>query len=350
MTLLIIYFLIALLFSFLCSLIESVILSITPSFITKQLQEEKEYAIYLKKYKNNIDRPLAAILTLNTFAHTLGAAGVGVQAQYLWGEQYLTLISVVLTILILIFSEIIPKTIGANFWGPLAHFTVIVISFLMVILYPFVYISQHITRIFNINKRKSVLSKADFTAMAELAEKEGVIEPGESQIIRNIAMFDQIKVRDIMTPRTIVFAADENSTIGAFHKQNPDNIFSRIPVFNNNIDSINGFILKDELLIKIIEGETEKPLSSIARSLLNVYLNLPIPELYKRFINENEHIALVVDEYGGTAGIVTLEDVIETILGLEIIDETDNIEDLQKAARQEWEKRVRKMGLDASAF
>lgn len=346
MSLLITYFLIALLLSFLCSLIESVILSITPSYITKKIQQGKDYATYLKKYKNNIDRPLAAILTLNTFAHTIGAAGVGAQAQFLWGEEYLTVASVILTLLILIFSEIIPKTIGANFWMQLSHFTVITLRVLIIVLYPFVWITQYITMIFNISKRKSVLSKADFSAMAELAEEEGVFGPGESQIIRNVAMFDQIKVKDIMTPRTILFAAEENTSIREFHKEHPDFVFSRIPLYSENIDSVSGYILKDELLVKIIEGDTNKPLKTISREILTVYQNLPIPQLYKRLIKENEHIALVIDEYGGTAGIVTLEDVIETILGLEIVDETDNIEDLQKTARAKWEARARKMGLD----
>jgi len=346
MTLLIVYFLIALLFSFLCSLIESVILSITPSYITKKLQQGKDYAVYLKKYKNNIDQPLAAILTLNTFAHTLGAAGVGAQAQIIWGDEYLTAVSIILTLLILIFSEIIPKTIGANYWMHFSAFTVITLRILMVILYPFVWLSQNITRVFNINKRKSVLSRADFSAMAELAEEEGVLGQSESQIIRNVAMFDQIRVMDIMTPRTIIFARDENMTIGKFHKEHPDFVFSRVPLFTNTIDEISSYFLKDELLAKIILGEINKPLKSISRDILNVYKNLPIPQLYKRLINENEHIALVIDEYGGTAGIVTLEDVIETILGLEIIDETDNIEDLQKTAREKWEARAKKMGLD----
>lgn len=346
MTLLIVYFLVALLFSFLCSLIESVILSITPSFITQKLQQGKDWAAQLHKYKNNIDRPLAAILTLNTFAHTLGAAGVGAQAQIIWGDEYLTVVSIILTLLILIFSEIIPKTIGANYWMSLSGFTVFTLRILMVLLFPFVWISKWITSIFNINKRKSVLSRADFSAMAELAVEEGVFGHSESLIIRNVAMFDQIKVKDIMTPRTILFAADENTLIVDFYKEYPDFVFSRVPLFDKTIDSINSFILKDELLITIIKGETNKPLKSISRNILNVYQNLPIPKLYTRFITENEHIALVVDEYGGTAGIVTLEDLIETILGLEIIDETDNIDDLQKAARIKWVERAKKMGLD----
>lgn len=325
---------------------ESVILSVTPSYVTKKLQEGKEFAVWLKKYKDNIDRPLAAILTLNTFAHTIGAAGVGAQAQRIWGNEYLSITSIILTLLILFISEIIPKTIGANFWMYLTKFTVYILRILMVLLYPFVIISQGITKAFNINKRKSVLSRSDFSAMAELAEEEGVFEHGESQIIRNIAKFDRIKVKDIMTPRTVVFAADETSSIYNFYNDNPELVFSRVPVFEGSIDQINGFILKDELLISVIEGKKDQSLKTISRNILSVYQSLALPQLYQKLIQRTEHIALVVDEYGGTAGIVTLEDVIETILGLEIIDETDNIEDLQIAAREKWEIRAKKMKLD----
>ena len=345
MVLLVVYFLIALVFSFLCSLLEAVILSVTPSFITKKVQEGKDYAIQLKKYKDNIDRPLASILTLNTFAHTLGAAGVGAQAQILWGNEYLTLTSIVLTILILIFSEIIPKTIGANYWMNLTRFTVFILRILMVVLYPFVLASQWITKIFNINKKKSVLSRADFSAMAELAVEEGVIEKNESLIIQSIARFDSLKVSDIMTPRMVLFAARGAATTGSFYEEHPNLIFSRVPIYKDSLDNIEGYILKDDLLSKLIEGQKKLTLKSISRKIEIVYENLPIPALYKKLIEQNEHIALVVDEYGGTEGIVTLEDVIETILGLEIVDETDNVEDLQKAARERWEKRARKMGL-----
>jgi CBS domain containing-hemolysin-like protein len=345
MTLLIVYLLIALLFSFLCSLIEAVILSVTPAYITKKLQEGKDYAVWLKKYKDNIDRPLASILTLNTFAHTVGAAGVGAQAQVIWGNEYLSITSAILTILILIFSEIIPKTIGANYWMNLTRFTVYTLRFLMFVLYPFVVVSQWITRIFNINKRKSVLSRADFSALAEMAEEEGVIQPGESQIIQNIASFDSIKVSDIMTPRMMLFAADSNIKTGEFYAANPDLVFSRVPVYKESLDNVEGYIMKDDLLTKLVEGEKNMPLHHLAREIPIVYENLSITSLYDTLMKKKEHIALVVDEYGGTEGIVTLEDVIETILGLEITDETDNIEDLQKAAREKWAKRARKMGL-----
>ena len=345
MTLLVVYLLIALLFSFLCSLMEAVILSVSPAFVTTKAKEGKDYALRLKKYKDNIDRPLAAILTLNTFAHTVGAAGVGAQAQLIWGNEYLSVISAILTLLILIFSEIIPKTIGANYWANLTPFTVYTLRILMVILYPFVIISQWITKIFNINKRKSVLSRADFSAMAELAEEEGVFDKGESMIIQNIAKFNSLKASDIMTPRMVLFAAQEDTTTSNFYKENPDLVFSRIPVYKESMDQINGYIMKDDLLTSLVEGKKRIPLSKIKRDILIVYEKLSMPSLYQKFIEENEHLALVVDEYGGTEGIVTLEDVIETILGLEIVDETDNTEDLQKLARESWGKRAKKMGL-----
>ena len=203
---------------------------------------------------------------------------------------------------------------------------------------------------FNIRKRKSVLSRSDFSALAEMATEEGVIRKGESDIIQNIAGFNKIKIRDIMTPRTVVFASNDDITINEFYYSNPENIFSRIPLFSSSMDNISSYVLKDEVLKKLIEGQGEQKISFIARKIAVVYINLPIPELYQLLTDSNEHIALVVDEYGGTAGIVTLEDVIETILGLEIVDEMDTIEDLQKAARDNWKRRAMRMGIDIEDF
>jgi CBS domain containing-hemolysin-like protein len=346
MALLILYLLIALLFSFLCSIMEAVILSVTPSYIKKKTQRGKQYAIRLKRYKDNIDQPLAAILTLNTFAHTVGAAGVGAQAQLIWGNEYLTVVSAVLTLLILFFSEIIPKTIGANYWMHLTRFTVLILRILMVLLYPFVIVSQGITKVFNISERKSVLSRADFSAMAEMAVEEGVFRDRESKIIQNIAIFDQLMVKDIMTPRTVIFASEDGMTAEDFYRSQPEMRFSRILVFTRTIDNVTGYILKDELLTTIVEGKGQETLKSFSRKIPVVYTSLSIPDLYQFFVSGNDHIALVVDEYGGTSGIVTLEDVIETILGLEIVDEMDNIEDLRIAAREKWKKRAAQMGID----
>lgn len=304
------------------------------------------YVKLLKKYKEDIDRPLAAILTLNTFAHTIGAAGVGAQAQLVWGNEYLSVVSGILTILILFLSEIIPKTIGANYWMNLAPFTAYTLRVLLYILYPFVIVSQVITKAINIKGRKSVLSRADFSAMAEIAMDEGIIRKGESLIIKNIARFDKIKAGDIMTPRTIIFAENENMSLRELYDTHDSLSFSRIPIYKGNLDQISGYVLKDDLLNKLIEGKGDAKLSSISRKLHIIYVNLPIPKIYSTLTNSNEHMALVVDEYGGTSGIVTLEDIIETILGLEIVDEMDKTEDLQVAAREKWKKKAKGMGLD----
>lgn len=346
MILLIVYLLLALVVSFLCSILEAVILSVTPAYIEVRMKSKKPYVSLLKKYKDDIDRPLAAILTLNTFAHTIGAAGVGAQAQLIWGNEYLSVVSGILTILILFLSEIIPKTIGANYWMSLTPFTTYTLRVLLFILYPFVVISQLITRLINIKGRKSVLSRADFAAMAEIAMDEGVFRKGESMIIKNIARFDKIKAKDIMTPRTVIFAENEDMTLGEFYRLYPAIEFSRIPIYKDRIDQVSGYILKDELLSALIDGKEGDRLKSISRKLFIVYVHLPISEIYSSLTKSNEHIALVVDEYGGTSGIVTLEDVVETILGLEIVDEMDNTEDLQIAARENWEERAKKLGLD----
>ncbi|MCF8236031.1 MAG: hemolysin family protein [Bacteroidales bacterium] len=346
MSILILYLTIAILVSFLCSILEAVLLSVTPTYVTVKLQEGKSWAKRLEQYKENIDRPLAAILTLNTFAHTIGAAGVGAQAQIIWGDESLTATSAILTILILVLSEIIPKTIGANYWKNLTGFMVNTLRVMLFILYPFVVVSQMITRFLSKNKIRGVLSRTEFMAMAEAGAREGVIRKHESRIIQNIARFDKIQTKDIMTPRTVVFGAHENTQIQEFYKDHPEIRFSRIPLYGKSMDNITGFVLKDELLAEMINNHGKRPLKTLRRDIPVVYEGLPIPSLYNLLIGENEHIALVVDEYGGTAGVVTIEDVIETLLGMEIVDEMDNIEDLQKTARERWSERARRMGID----
>lgn len=349
MGLLLIYLLIAIFFSFLCSLLEASLLSITPSHVSIVSQQSPSIGKDLKDFKDNIDRPLAAILTLNTFAHTIGAAGVGAQAQLIWGEESLTIVSIVLTIVILILTEIIPKTLGANYWRQLTPFTVRTLKIMIYSpLYPIILFSQFITKRLKRDKDKSVLSRADFTAMAEIGTREGILHRDESRVINNVLRFNIILASHIMTPRTVIKAAPETQTIREFYDNTSNMRFSRIPVYGNSIDHITGYVLKDEVLHRIIKGEGNLTLEAIKRPIQAMNESTPVPKLFTRLMDNKEHIALVVDEYGGTAGIVTMEDIIETLLGLEITDEFDEIEDLQKWARDKWQKRSGRPGMQDS--
>ncbi|MFT2011244.1 CNNM domain-containing protein [Pontibacter sp. 13R65] len=346
MGLLITYLLVALFFSFLCSILEAVLLSITPSHVSITTSQNPALGKALQDFKDNVDKPLAAILTLNTFAHTIGAAGVGAQAQVIWGEEYLSVISGVLTIIILIFSEIIPKTLGANYWKQLTPFTVRALKVMIYSpLYPIIILSQFITKRLKKDKDRSVLSRADFTAMAELGIKEGIFKDSESQIIRNLLRFNNILVHHIMTPRTVIKGAPEDMTLNEFFKQTTSLRYSRIPVYTDNLDHITGFVLKDEILHKLIQNQGNLPLKRIKREIQIVPAYMPIPTLFNRLMEQKEHVALVIDEYGGTAGIITMEDIIETLLGMEIMDEMDDVADLQKWARENWKKRSVRLGI-----
>lgn len=346
-TLLIVFTLVSIVFSFLCSVWEAALLSITPSFIQMKLQEGGSLGKTLKSFKDNIDRPLAAILTLNTIAHTVGAIGVGAQASKIWGTSIVAtaVVPVVMTLAILILSEIIPKTIGANYWKELANFTVSSLKIVMLILAPLVFVSQIITKALKKDKKASVFSRADFGAMAELGKQEGVFDESESNILTNLLRFRTIFAGNVMTPRTVMVASDEKTSIREFHDANENLRFSRIPLFKESTDHITGYVLKDQVLKAIVDGKGDKPLSSLRREVLAVKDDFPIPQLFNHFTAKREHVAIVMDEFGGTAGIVTMEDVIETLLGLEILDEQDNTEDMQALARQQWEERARRVGL-----
>ena len=332
-------------FSFLCSILEAIILSVTPSYVAVHEKQGTVFGERLSKLKKDIDRPLAAILSLNTIAHTIGAAGVGAQAQIIWGQESLTIVSILLTLAILFLSEIIPKTLGANYWKTLAPFAVQGLIVLIFILYPLVIVCEWITGLLK-KGNDSVLSREEITAMAELGEQSGAIAKNESKIIGNLLGFDEIKVKDIMTPRIVVYAAEESDSIDSYYSEHDEIRFSRIPLYDEEIDSITGYFLKDHLLEALIKKRGEEQLSTLKREIIGVPEMLPLPKLFERFLYEREQIALVVDEFGGMQGIVTLEDCVETLLGLEIMDELDNIDDMQEWARKQWEKRARRIGLD----
>lgn len=342
---LILYLSLALVISFICSLLESIILSISPSYVVIQLEKKRKFAKLLQSFKKDIEKPLIAILTLNTFANTIGAAGVGVSAQELWGDEYITLVSIVVTILILIISEIIPKTIGATYWQKLAPTATYLLKFLYIFLYPFVWILQFITHFLKKNKSKQEMSKYDIAIMSDLGVQEGILNLNESNIIKNLLQFSEITAEDIMTPRTVVNTADENSTIKNLYDRGSAKHFSRIPIYNDNKDNITGYVLKDDILLRIIEGKGEEKLTICKRKVTKVPESMPIPQLYQILMEKKEHIAIAIDEHNGFAGLVSMEDIIETILGIEITDENDFIEDMQKFARKNWVYRARKQGL-----
>ena len=365
MGLLLFYAFISIFFSFLCSILEAVLLSITPTFLNVKKQEGKVYAEELENLKKDVDKPLIAILTLNTIAHTVGAILVGVQAKVAYSELYgsttrsvfgivftedlmVGVVSTIMTILILVASEIIPKTIGATYWKKLSNFTAKALKVMVFFMKwtGLLWILQLFTKL--IGKKGghgSVLSREDFTVMADIAEEEGVFQESESKVIRNLLTFDKIEAKDIMTPLTVMKTASADISIQEFFDNNRPFRFSRIPIFKDRSDNITGFFLKDELLEAIINKKGSETLETIQREILVTERTKPIPELFEQFLEKKEHISLVVDEYGSVSGLITMEDVIETLLGLEIMDESDHVEDLQVLARKNWENRAKRLGI-----
>jgi len=345
MTLLIIYVSAVLLFSFLCSISEAVLLSVTSPYIISLEQKGKYSGKLLRKLKDDINSPLSAILTLNTFANTFGAAGVGMQAAKIFGSDYVGIASGILTLVILIFSEILPKTIGATYWRYLAPLVARFLRYLVLMLYPFVLLSRLLTRGFSSSPTLKGFSREEFAAMADLGAKEGQLAVKESRILKNLFRFRSSTIKDIMTPRTVVFALQENMTIAEFFEKHNQTPFSRIPVFNIDRDDITGFVLKDDILLAQARDLNNSRLNEFKREIKAVPVTHFLSQLLEFLLDTRSHIVLVVDEYGGMEGIVTLEDVVETLLGLEIVDEADKTVDMQILARNLWEKRARRIGL-----
>ena len=350
------FFLASVLFSFLCSILEAVLLSITPAYVGIQEQTGSNIAADLVRFKDDIDRPLAAILTLNTIAHTVGAIGVGSQAALIFGESMLeiagvpiisleALIAGLMTLAILIFSEVIPKTIGANKWEALTPFTIASLKIMLFVLAPLVWTSQYITRHLKKDKEKPVLSRTDFLAMAKLGTESGVLEESEQTIIHNLLRFSKVLVKDVMTPRIVVNTASEDITVREFQNVNANLPHSRIPVYREKNDNITGYVLRDDILLNLAETQDNTLLKALRRDIVVVHRTVPIPDLLDTFLVKKEHMALVVDEFGGMEGIVTMEDIIETLLGLEIVDESDNETDMQALARSNWERRAKRLGI-----
>ena len=347
------FFFLALGLSFFCSMWEAALLSINPSHARLQTLQGTRTGQYLEEFKANIDRPLAAILTLNTIAHTVGAIGVGEEAATIWAQAspWITRFAVpaTMTISILFFSEIVPKTIGALYWRQLVTFTVHSIRILTIVLAPFVWLSQYITRRLKSEMTRPVLTRTDLLAMAELGAEEGVFEVEEKEMIGHLIRFQTIEVRDVMTPRTVVALASQTETIAEYYGNAKRQRFSRIPVYNDSIDHITGYVMKDDVLSALVDGRGAEPIANLRREIVSVSETYAITDLFTTLRSRQEHLAVVMDDFGGMAGIVTMEDVIETLLGLEIVDETDATTDMRELAQRHRARRARALGtLDGS--
>jgi CBS domain containing-hemolysin-like protein len=348
MALLILYVVLAIGVSFLCSIMEAVILSVTPGYLASVRDYKPGTARRLQRFKENIDEPLAAILSLNTIAHTGGAAGAGAQAALVFGNTWVGLFSALLTLAILFLSEIIPKTIGAVYWKQLAPAVTRLLSWLMVPLMPLVWLSGLASRAISSRHDPVHVSRDEIRALADLGAQQGVLDKEESRVVKALLRFRTMTASTVMTPRIVMFALPADDTVGEVVERHRQLRFSRIPIFRGSIDSLVGFVLKDDILQHAAQGRPETRLDDLGRELFFVPGTIQLSHLLDLFLSSREHIAVVIDEFGGTAGLVTLEDLVETLLDLEIVDEIDAVEDLRAAARLKWRERAAKLGVIAA--
>ncbi len=326
------YLALALGVSFLCSLLEAGILSLPASQVEVLAQSGKKSGVRLKEMKNNIDRPLAAILTLNTIAHTIGAAGTGAQILKIFGNQWVALGSVVITILILVLSEIIPKSLGAAYAKKLAPFTALAIQGMIWVTLPVIIPLQWISKALG-GGHGAALTRAEIAVTAELGGDAGVLKPAESRVIRNLLSLGQVAVRDIMTPRPVVFMLPQSLTVDQTLAEHPELRFSRIPLHDGDVDHLVGLVTRHAILKASHHDRGDQTLAQLARPLGEVGETMSVAAALERMTAEQEHLVAVKDEFGGTSGLAALEDCIETLLGVEIVDESDSVEDMREAAR-----------------
>ncbi|MFN3169519.1 MAG: CNNM domain-containing protein [Hyphomicrobiales bacterium] len=333
MTLLILFVVLAIGVSFLCSILEAVLLSITPSFVEAAEEDRPKLANKLRGLRTDIERPLAAILSLNTIAHTVGATGAGAQAAVVFDDAGVGIFSAVLTLGILILSEIIPKTLGATYWRPLAPFAVRVLPWLIIAQLPLVWMSQWITRLLTRGKIEAEVSRDEITALATAGQRLGVVEEDETRIVANLFRLPEIAIKEVMTPRTVIEHVRADATITEVLAERDVFTHSRLPVTGQTIDEVRGFALTRDLLLAAVRGKGEQTVQDFSRDITRVTEATDLDTLLDSLMDQDAHIALVEDDYGGTAGLVTMEDVLETLLGTEIMDEHDKAADLRKVAR-----------------
>ena len=337
MTLLIIYLAVAIGISFICSILEAVLLSVTLSYVESISSKQPKGSRKLRKVKKNLDESISSILILNTFAHTMGAAGVGAQATKVFGVQWETLVAVLLTLAILYFSEIIPKTIGATYWRRLAVPSAYLIFWLIKLVYPLVWLSSFITRIFSKNKHHKI-SRDEIIALASLSHKTGALISQENEYLTNVLSLREIKTKQIITPRVMLHSFSHDTTVNeALQHDKTRQCF----VYQDSNDNIVGIVTSRDLFIAALEGHSSDAVNQYIKQVHHVSESLPVQNLLDLFIKRREHLFLVVDQFGQLMGIVTLEDAIETMLGREIVDETDTIEDLQEFAKDKYRSRLK---------
>lgn len=333
MGLILLYFLGALSLSFLCSVLEAVLLSTPMSYISMKENQGSKTATLMKQYKNNVDRPVGAILSLNTIAHTIGSAGVGAESIKIFGEQYFGLISAILTLLILVLSEIIPKTIGASYWRSLAMPSTRIIRVLILITYPLVLLSELITKVFTPRGNQASMSREEVSAMVDVGTTEGIFRESESKLIKSCIALSGVKARQTMTPSIVVESACQDLTVKDFQAKQSWS-FSRIPVYAGDKDYITGYVLKDAVLKLLSEDQFHVKLSDLKRPILTFREEESVFQIWEKMLEKREHISVIIDEYGGLRGLVTMEDIIETMTGVEIVDEDDVAVDMQALAKE----------------
>ena len=345
MTLLVIYLLLTLILSFMCSLLEATLLSSTSSYI--ESLDKKGYSPktvdLAKDVKQNIDKSISSILTLNTFANTMGAAGVGAQAAIIFGSNWQAVIAFALTLMVLFISEIFPKTVGAIYWRKFIVPATYIISFMVKVTYPFIFLATFITNALQKGRKNEAnFSKDEIITIVNMSEKEGVLQAKESILIKNLFKLKNIKAKDIMTPRTVVFAFDSKTTLKEALLNDNLYVYSRIPVYNESIDDIAGVVFKQTILEKRVKKKKKTLLKDIMVPVHKVPENISVSTLFDMFIRMKMHLFIVQDEYGQTSGVVTLEDALETLLGIEIVDEMDQVTDMQEFAKDE-NKRLQRL-------
>ncbi len=334
MTALFTYFFTALFVSFLCSLLESVLLSLSIAHVSVMEKEGGASGKLMAELKDNINKPLAAILTINTIANTIGAAGVGAQTLMLFGNDWVAVASAILTLCILIFSEIIPKTVGAIYSKSLASFSAYTIRVLMVVSWPFVILSEAMSKLIHKgeNGGESKASREELLAMAEISEDEGAIDEQEGDIIENLMKLDDMLVKEIMTPRSVMFALKKNDTVGKVVEKYSPIAFSRIPIYEKDLDNIIGIVNRYDLVNKQAEDKFDIQMRDIMKSIDSISEGTSVSDVLDIFVKRRQQMVFVIDDFGTTTGLITLEDAIETLLGVEIVDEHDHVVDMRKLA------------------